>query len=73
MYHGANSFAKENYRETIYADFGCFGNVPDNRSASKFGRQSRTVLHPPRLLCTGDELLAKRGTVAAAFSVEKEQ
>jgi hypothetical protein len=34
IYHGANAFAKEHSCETIYAGFGYFGLVPDNRRAS---------------------------------------
>ena len=49
MYHGANSFAKEFYRETTYAGFGCNGSIPDNRGASKSGRESRAYLYPPGL------------------------
>jgi hypothetical protein len=49
MYHGANSFAKENYRETIHAGFGCNHPVPGNRGASKYGRGPRTHLYPQRL------------------------
>src|SRR5258708_5447406 len=53
MYHGANSFAKENYRETTHAGFGCFSSVPDNRGASEYGRwlshAARDQLPHPRL------------------------
>jgi hypothetical protein len=73
MYHGANSFAKEIYRETTYAGFGCIGNVPDIRGASKFGRQPRTLLHSPGLLYARGELLVAWNGIAAPFSVEKEQ
>src|ERR1022692_3507776 len=38
MYHGANSFAKENYRETTSAGCGCHRPFPDNRCASEYGR-----------------------------------
>jgi hypothetical protein len=42
IYHGTNSFAKENYCETIHAGFGGNRSLPDNRGASKYGRwQSR--------------------------------
>src|ERR1035437_3974902 len=49
MYHGANSFAKENYRETTYAGIGCTGPVPDKRGASKLGRSPHAHLYPQRL------------------------
>ena len=49
MYHGANSFAKENHRETIHAGFGCNYPVYHNRGASKYGRSARTHLYPRRL------------------------
>jgi hypothetical protein len=68
MYHGANSFAKEIYRETIYAGFGCIGDVPDICGASKYGRQPRTLLQRPgAMLCTGSELLAKLGRERGGF------
>src|SRR5208337_5225136 len=71
MYHGTNSFAKENYRETTHAGFGCTGPVCDNRGASKYGRwQSHAPyhLHPPGLhalavACGVSQL--KRGSVRA--------
>jgi hypothetical protein len=37
MYHGANSFAKEYYRETTDAGCGCTGAIPDNRDSSEHG------------------------------------
>jgi len=50
MYHGANFFAKENYRETTDAGFGCNRALPDDRRASKYGRwqshASRELPHP---------------------------
>jgi len=54
MYHGANSFAKENYRETTHAGCGCTGPVPDKRGTSKLGRRQSPApwdyhLHPPGL------------------------
>ena len=53
MYHGANSFAKENYRETTHAGFGCNRSVPDNCGASEYGRwlshAARDQLPHPRL------------------------
>ena len=60
MYHGANSFAKENYRETIHAGFGCNSPVPDNRGASKYGRgrsHARALdLYPPGLQRGADKV-----------------
>ena len=53
MYHGANSFAKEHYRETTYAGFGCNSPVFDNRGTPEYGRWQphapRDHLHPPGL------------------------
>src|ERR1039458_2709066 len=54
MYHGANSFAKEHYRETTHAGLGCNNPVSDNRGASKYGRWQSPApwdhhLHPPGL------------------------
>jgi hypothetical protein len=73
MYHGANFFAKENYRETTDAGFGCNGAVPDNRGASKYGRWlSRAPhLYPPGLPLSRCSESGKG--FAAGFSVEKEQ
>jgi len=70
MYHGANSFAKENYRETTSAGFGCIGPVPDNRGASEYGRWQS--LPPadgwvPGLRFAVAKLRIK---IAAGFSVE---
>src|SRR5208282_1349276 len=53
MYHGANSFAKENYRETIPAGFGCNYPVYHNRGASKSGRSAHALLYPPGLRAAG--------------------
>ena len=54
MYHGANSFAKETYRDTTHAGFGCNSSVPHNYRASNYGgwrshapRENR--LHSPRM------------------------
>jgi hypothetical protein len=50
MYHGANSFAKENHRETTYAGFGCFDPFPGNRDASTNGGwHTHAVLQPAGL------------------------
>jgi hypothetical protein len=62
MYHGANSFAKENYRETIHAGIGCNHPVPGNRGASKSGREPRSNLYPRRLHLAGVRKELRRGS-----------
>src|ERR1039457_2447958 len=47
MYHGANSFAKELYRETFHAGFGRARPLPHHRIASKYGRW-QSVASPDR-------------------------
>jgi len=73
MYHGANSFAKENYRETTYAGFGRNRSIPHDRGASKYGGwQSRAPhLYHPGLPLSRCSQTGKG--FAAGFSVEKEQ
>lgn len=70
MYHGANSFAKEIYRETTYAGLGRFDPVPGNRNASPNGRSSHAVLQRAGLPTAAIPL--GKG-LATGFSVEKEQ
>ena len=49
IYHGTNSFAKENYRETTYPGFGCNGPVPDNRGVFQVLADGNPT---PRPVCT---------------------
>src|ERR1700686_4095155 len=73
MYHGANSFAKENYRETTHAGFGCSSTFPDNRGTPEYGRW---LSRAPDLYLSGLPLSScsqTRKDFAAGFSVEKEQ
>src|ERR1039458_8798504 len=67
MYHGANSFAKENYRETIHAGIGCNHPVPGNRGASKSGREPRSNLYPRRLHLAGVRKELRRGSDRKRF------
>jgi hypothetical protein len=69
MYHGANSFAKEHYRETIHAGFGCNNSVPYNRGASESGRwHAHAHLYAERL---HQAPTAELGGDCGSFSVEK--
>src|SRR5208282_1124449 len=61
MYHGANSFAKENYRETTHAGFGCNNSVPHNHGASKYGGwRSLSTMYSPWLRRTASAQLEGR-------------
>jgi hypothetical protein len=68
MYHGANSFAKEIYRETISAGVGCNNPLSNNRSASEYGRWQS---HPPDKRPLRHSELPPAAVVCRAGTVEK--